>query len=74
MKSRRADRMRFEDDSPDEIQHDMADAQWRRVPVVNHDKRRVSMLSLADIATRSAGAARDDVANTLESVSQTKHT
>ncbi len=65
MKSRRADRMRFEDDSPDEIQHDMADAQRRRVPVVNHDKRRVSMLSRA---------ARDDVANTLESVSQTKHT
>ena len=64
----------FEDDSLDEIQHYMADAQLRRLPVVDHDKRLVGMLSLADIATRSAGPARDDVANTLEGVSQPKRT
>ena len=63
----------FEDDSLDEIQHYMADAQLRRLPVVDHDKRLVGMLSLADIATRSAGPARD-VANTLEGVSQPKRT
>ncbi len=62
----------IEDDSLDEIQHDMADAQLRRLPV--DDKRRVGMLSLADIAARSAGPARDDVANTLEGVSQPKRT
>jgi CBS domain-containing protein len=50
----------------------MADAQLRRLPVVDHDKRLVGMLSLADIATRSAGPVRDDVANTLERVSQPK--
>ena len=64
----------FDDDSLDEIQHYMADAQLRRLPVVDHDKRLVGMLSLADIATRSAGPARDDVANTLEGVSQPKQT
>jgi len=64
----------FEDDPLDEIRHDMADAQWRRQPVVDHDKRLVGMLSLADVATRSAGPARDDVANTLEGVSQPQRT
>ncbi|VWB35785.1 CBS domain-containing protein [Burkholderia lata] len=34
----------------------------------------IGMLSLADIATRSAGPARDDVANTLEGVSQPRRT
>lgn len=32
------------------------------------------MLSLADIATRTASPERDDVANTLEGVSQPKQT
>jgi CBS domain-containing protein len=64
----------FDDDWLNEIQHYMADAQLRRLPVVDHDKRLVGMLSLADIATRTAGPARDDVANTLEGVSQPKRT
>ncbi|WP_237666436.1 CBS domain-containing protein, partial [Burkholderia sp. KCJ3K979] len=64
----------FDDDSLDEIQHYMADAQLRRLPVVDHDKRLVGMLSLADIATRTASPERDDVANTLEGVSQPKQT
>jgi len=64
----------FEDDPLDEIQHYMADAQLRRLPVVDHDQRLVGMLSLADIATRTAGPIRDEVANTLEGVSQPKRT
>lgn len=64
----------FEDDSLEAIRHYMADAQLRCLPVVDHDKRLVGMLSLADIATRTAGPARDDVANTLEGVSQPKPT
>lgn len=62
----------FDDDSLDEIQHYMADAQLRRLPVVDHDKRLVGMLSLADIATRTASPSRDALANTLEGVSQPK--
>ncbi|WP_261508725.1 CBS domain-containing protein [Burkholderia multivorans] len=62
----------FDDDSLDEIQRYMADAQLRRLPVVDHDKRLVGMLSLADIATRTAGPSRDALANTLEGVSQPK--
>jgi CBS domain-containing protein len=64
----------FDDDALDEIQHYMADAQLRRLPVVDRGKRLVGMLSLADIATRTAGPARDDVANTLERVSQPTRT
>ena len=37
-------------------------------------QRLVGMLSLADIATRMAGPERDDLANTLEGVSQPKQT
>ncbi|MBN3820473.1 CBS domain-containing protein [Paraburkholderia sp. Se-20369] len=60
----------FEDDALDEIQQYMAAAQVRRMPVIDHDRRLVGMLSLADIATRADGASRDEVANTLERVSQ----
>lgn len=60
----------FEDDDVDLIQQRMADAQIRRVPVVNEARKLVGTLSLGDIATRGAGASRDEVANTLEGVSQ----
>ncbi|AOK30119.1 MULTISPECIES: CBS domain-containing protein [Burkholderia] len=64
----------FDDDSIDEIQRYMANAQLRRLPVVNRDKQLVGMLSLADIATRTQDASHSEVANTLEGVSQPKQT
>ncbi|KVC64854.1 hypothetical protein WI72_06985 [Burkholderia ubonensis] len=64
-----------EDDALDEIQRYMADAQLRRMPVLDRDKRLVGMLSLGDIATRRTdGASHEEVANTLERVSQPKRT
>jgi CBS domain-containing protein len=40
----------FEDDDVDEVAHNMGDIQVRRLPVLNHDKRLVGIVSLADIA------------------------
>ena len=39
------------DQDVDEIAANMADIQVRRLPVINHDKRLVGILSLGDIAT-----------------------
>lgn len=61
-----------EDDDLDAVQQRMADEQLRRMPVVNGKKELVGMLSLGDVATRSAGASHDEVANTLEGVSQAR--
>jgi CBS domain-containing protein len=51
----------FDDDDLDEVAHNMADIKVRRLPVINHDKRLVGIVSLGDIATAngpdSAGAA-----------------
>jgi len=40
----------FEDEDTDDIAHNMADQQIRRLPVVNREKRLVGILSLGDIA------------------------
>jgi CBS domain-containing protein len=40
----------FEDDDLDDVAHNMADIQVRRLPVLNRNKRLVGILSLADIA------------------------
>ena len=45
----------FEDEDTDEVAHNMADLQVRRLPVVNREKRLVGILSLGDLAT-SGGA------------------
>lgn len=60
----------YENDDIDMVQQRMADAQVRRVPVVNDRHELVGTLSLGDIATRANGTSRDEVANTLEGVSQ----
>ncbi|WP_322025135.1 CBS domain-containing protein [Burkholderia sp. BCC1977] len=60
----------FEDDALDEVQRYMATAQLHRLPVVDRYNRLVGMLSLGDIATRADTASRDEVANTLEGISQ----
>lgn len=45
----------FDTDDCDEIARNMGEQQVRRMPVVNHDKRLVGVLSLGDIAVRAAG-------------------
>lgn len=43
----------FDDDELDAVADNMAELQLRRLPVVNHDKRLVGIISLADIASSS---------------------
>lgn len=40
----------FDDDSIDDVARNMADIKVRRLPVVDHDKRLVGILSLGDMA------------------------
>lgn len=40
----------FEDDEIERVAENMADIRVRRLPVVNHDKRLVGIVSLADLA------------------------
>jgi CBS domain-containing protein len=48
----------FEDDELDDIVQNMADVKVRRLPVLDHNKRLVGILSLGDIAlTDGAGSA-----------------
>lgn len=51
----------FDDDDLDEVARNMADIKVRRLPVINHDKRLVGILSLGDMALEdgpdNAGAA-----------------
>ncbi|MBE0593356.1 MAG: CBS domain-containing protein [Gemmatimonadales bacterium] len=61
----------FEDQSLEEVSEKMRDAQIRRVPVIDHDKQLVGMLSLGDIATRTRTEA--ETGETLEEVSKRRH-
>jgi CBS domain-containing protein len=48
----------FEDDELDDVVANMADIKVRRLPVLDHDKRLIGILSLGDIAlTDGAGSA-----------------
>ena len=48
----------FEDDDLDDVVANMADIKVRRLPVLDHDKRLIGILSLGDIAlTDGAGSA-----------------
>ena len=51
----------FDDDKIDDVARNMADIKVRRLPVINHDKRLVGILSLGDMAVEdgpdNAGAA-----------------
>ena len=44
----------YEDQSVEEAVEQMREAQIRRMPVVDHDKHLVGMLSLGDVATKAA--------------------
>jgi len=57
----------FEDDDLDKVAHEMADLKVRRLPVLNHDKRLVGIVSLGDIAlTDGAGSASDALCDISE--------
>src|SRR5882757_114003 len=56
----------FEDDSIDEIEHEMARHQIRRLPVVDARKRLVGMLALGDLAADHVLGAED----TLRAISR----
>lgn len=61
----------FDDEDISEVARNMADIQVRRLPVVNHDKQLVGVLSLGDIATGD-GVDRDaEVA--LHGISEPAH-
>ncbi len=50
----------FDDQEIEEVTHNMADIQVRRLPVLNRDKRLVGILSLGDVATSRDGKAAGD--------------
>jgi len=56
----------FEDEDVDEVERLMRQAQIRRIPVLNRDRKLVGMLSLGDLAAKSAR----DVRDTLDVISQ----
>ena len=55
----------FEDDDIDEVAFEMAELKVRRMPVLNHEKRLVGIVSLGDIARSeaidTAGTALSDI-------------
>jgi CBS domain-containing protein len=57
----------FDDQEVDEVAENMAEQQLRRLPVVNHDKRLVGIVSLGDIA---AGEEADICGDALRGISQ----
>jgi CBS domain-containing protein len=57
----------FEDQDIDEVMDEMRDAQIRRLPVVDRDKKLVGIVSLGDLADRGADEMR--VGETLKDIS-----
>lgn len=57
----------YEDQSIEEAAQLMCDAQIRRLPVVDHDKRLVGLLSLGDMAVKSSP---EEAAQALQDISQ----
>lgn len=60
----------YDDEDVDTVQRRMAEAQVRRLPVVNRRREMVGAMSIGDIATRCAGVQRERLTNTLEDISQ----
>lgn len=56
----------YEDQPLEELMEQMQEAQLRRIPVIDHDKRLVGIISLGDLATRGD---RDACAETLQQIS-----
>jgi predicted transcriptional regulator len=57
----------LDDQEVEEVTRNMADIQVRRLPVINHDKRLVGILSLGDIATSHEAI---EAAEALSGISQ----
>jgi CBS domain-containing protein len=58
----------YDDQTVDEVMQQMSDTQIRRVPVVEHDTRKlVGIVSLGDLATK--GGNPEEVDQTLENIS-----
>ena len=57
----------YEDQDIDEVMDEMRDAQIRRLPVVDHDKKLVGIVSLGDLADRGSDDKR--VGETLKDIS-----
>lgn len=58
----------FEDQSVEEVAHNMGDIRVRRLPVLNRDKRLVGIVSIGDIAT--SGESDEEVGNALSGISR----
>ncbi len=58
----------YDDQSIDEVTHNMADIRVRRLPVVNRSKRLVGILSLGDLATDES--VQDDAGEALGGISR----
>lgn len=58
----------FEDQTTEEVAHNMGDVQVRRLPVVDRNKRLVGILSLGDLAR--ANAAIDEAGEALHGITQ----
>jgi CBS domain-containing protein len=67
----------FDDQEVDEVLNNMGDLQLRRMPVLNHEKRLVGIVSLGDLAANSqarpAGEALSDISRPGGQHSQTPH-
>jgi len=65
----------FDDDDVDDVLQNMGDIQVRRLPVINHDKRLVGIISLCDLAksgnSTEAGEALSNVSRPGGDHSQT---
>ena len=67
----------FEDDDADDVLENMGELQVRRLPVLNHEKRLVGIVSLSDLAANGqaahAGEALSDITRPGGEHSQTMH-
>jgi CBS domain-containing protein len=59
----------FDDQDLEEVTRNMADIQVRRLPVLNHDKRLVGIISLGDIAVMK-GSKANGAAKALSGISR----
>ena len=58
----------FEDDQINDVMEKMRDSQIRRIPVMDKQNRLIGMVSLGDLATKTA--ADEEVQQTLEDISE----
>ncbi|PTQ13285.1 inosine-5-monophosphate dehydrogenase [Sphingomonas oleivorans] len=67
----------FDDDDVEKVVKNMGDIQVRRMPVINHDKRLVGVITLADAALHEdpeiAGAALSEVVHPGGQHNQSRH-